>query len=358
MVATKHKRAVGVFPNYKEAEQAFRELKDSGFPMEKVSVIVRDADQHDNLAEAGIKEENIGNKADEGAATGAVTGGVLGGLTGLLVGLGTLAIPGVGPILLAGEVATALATTAAGTAIGAAAGGLLGALIGLGIPEERARVYDERVSQGDYLVIITSTEEEIRRAERILGRRGIQEWGIYDVPDVEGERVNNPTSAARSIQATPDSTETTDTALGHHKYAVGVFPGRQEAELAVTELNRSGLPTNQIFIVAQEADRINHLAGIEMRSRVDNYASWGIPPERSQLYASRLERGNYLVAVKGSDRELRQAETILTSRGGQEFGTYDPSQVNVSTAERKTITNDRQGVVSDGPDVIIVDKRS
>jgi uncharacterized membrane protein len=71
----------------------------------------------------------------------------------------------VGPVILAGEVATALATTLAGTAIGAAAGGLLGALIGLGIPEERAKVYSDRVSRGDYLVIIKGTDKEIAKAE-------------------------------------------------------------------------------------------------------------------------------------------------------------------------------------------------
>lgn len=208
------------------------------------------------------------------------------------------------------------------------------------------------------MVIITGTEEEIRRAETILGRRGIQEWGIYDVPDVHGEAASttptttaNPVTASRTTTANPvTASPTTDTALGHHKYAVGIFPGRQESEYAITELTRSGLPASQIFIVAQEADRVNRLAGIEMRSRVDNYASWGVPPERSQLYTSRLGRGNYLVAVKGTDDELRRAETILNSRGGQEFGIYDPSQVNVSSAERKTVTND-------GPDVVIVDKR-
>ncbi|WP_034937144.1 hypothetical protein [Gloeocapsa sp. PCC 73106] len=49
-------------------------------------------------------------------------------LTGLLVGLGALAIPGVGPIMLAGAVATALATTAARGVSGVAAGSLLGGL--------------------------------------------------------------------------------------------------------------------------------------------------------------------------------------------------------------------------------------
>ena len=99
-----------------------------------------------------------------------------------MVGLGTLAIPGVGPILLAGEIASTLATAAAGAGIGAAAGGLLGGLAGLGVPEERAKIYSDRVSSGDYLVIVDGSEEEIYRAESILQNRGIQEFGIYNAP--------------------------------------------------------------------------------------------------------------------------------------------------------------------------------
>ncbi|NEQ19581.1 MAG: DUF1269 domain-containing protein [Microcoleus sp. SIO2G3] len=200
MALGEHKRAVGVFSSRREAEYALTELRDAGFPMNKISIIARDADREGDIA--GVEtQKRVGNKADEGAATGAVTGATLGGITGLLVGLGTLAIPGVGPILLAGEVATTLATTAVGAGIGAATGGLLGALIGLGIPEERAKVYNDRVSRGDYLVIVDGTDDEIRRAETVLTNQGIQEFGIYNAPGVAHTRtddsapvVNNPSS--------------------------------------------------------------------------------------------------------------------------------------------------------------------
>ena len=181
------KRAVGVFPTRREAEHALTELRDSGFPMDRVSVVAKDGDRRDDIA--GVETtERIGNKADEGAAKGALTGGALGGLTGLLVGLGALAIPGIGPVMLAGATATAIATTLSGTAIGAAAGGLIGALIGLGIPEERARVYNERVSRGEYLVMVEGDQDDIHRAQAILSRGGIQEWGIYDMPESYGSR--------------------------------------------------------------------------------------------------------------------------------------------------------------------------
>lgn len=201
MVVGKHQRAVGVFSNRNAAEHALTELRDAGFSMNKVSVIVKDSDRTGDIAGVDT-QERVGNKADEGAATGAVTGGILGGLTGLLVGLGTLAIPGVGPILLAGEVATTLATTAAGAGIGAAAGGLLGALVGLGIPEERARVYNDRVSRGDYLVIVEGTEEEIRRAESILRNRGIEEFGIYNAPVADDTRTGYVNPATSAVDTT------------------------------------------------------------------------------------------------------------------------------------------------------------
>ncbi|MDJ0694181.1 YsnF/AvaK domain-containing protein [Mastigocoleus sp. MO_188.B34] len=175
---SEYKRAVGLFYSREEAEKAVRKLKDAGFDMNRVSVVARDADE---IVGTETTQE-IGNKADDGAAAGALTGGALGGIAGLLVGLGTLAIPGVGPILLAGAEATAIATTLAGGAIGAAAGGLVGTLIGLGIPEEKAKIYGDRVASGSFLVMVTGTAKEVIRAETYMQECGVEEFGIYNTP--------------------------------------------------------------------------------------------------------------------------------------------------------------------------------
>ena len=147
-----HKRAVGTFSSYEAAETALHELRDSGFSMNDVSVVGRDIDRHVDVAgaNAGDRISDVSTRAahdteaGKGAKTGALTGGALGGLTGLLVGLGALAIPGIGPVMLGGAAATALATTISGGAIGAAAGTLVGGLVGLGIPEDRAKVLSVR----------------------------------------------------------------------------------------------------------------------------------------------------------------------------------------------------------------------
>lgn len=178
------KRAIGVFKTRNQVEKALHELRNGRFDMNHVGVIARDDEQPDSVVEGSEKKHQttIGNKREEGTLAGVATGGVLGGITGLLVGLGTIAIPGIGPVLLAGAEATAIATTIAGTAIGAAAGGLVGALIGLGIPEKHAYIYRDRLAQGHYLIMVTGDTPSIDRAATTLHEQGIQEWNVYEVP--------------------------------------------------------------------------------------------------------------------------------------------------------------------------------
>ena len=197
MALGENRRAVGIFSSRNNLEYALRELKDDGFDMNKVSVIARNSDTGNQVA--GVETtDDVGNKADEGAAAGALTGGVFGGITGLMVGLSSLVIPGVGPILLAGEIATALITTVAGAGIGAASGGLLGALVGLGIPEERAHIYNSRIERGDYLLIFDGTETSINRAELIVKNRGIEEFEIYNAPNAVLNSSDNVNTKALS----------------------------------------------------------------------------------------------------------------------------------------------------------------
>lgn len=324
-ISGKHRRAVGVFPNRQAAEHALHELRDSGFAMDRVSVITQDADRQDEIAGADVRDR-AGNKSDEGAKVGAVSGGALGGLTGLLVGLGTLAIPGIGPILLAGAGATVLATTVAGGAIGAVAGGLVGALVGLGIPEERAKVYSDRVARGEYLVMVDGTDAEIARAESILHRRGIEEYGVYDAPD----RSVAPAQAS----AMPPTSGLVSPGTAHRvdQRAVGFFSNLRDVEGAVDELKAAGFPLNQLSVVAQNVQRRGLLGDLDVHNRFDSHR-FGLPAERVSFLQNRIDRGDYLLVVEGTEAEIRQASAIL-NRGSvnrpsiQEFNIYGASEWN------------------------------
>src|SRR5690242_2162100 len=145
---------VGLFPNQADAERAIQRLKQEGFSESQIGVAIKDRGDQKELI------EGTGTQAAEGAATGAIGGGVLGGVIGLLASVGALAIPGVGPIIAGGT----LASTLAGAGIGAAAGGLLGALVGMGVPEEDARHFDEGFRAGGTLVTVDAGDraEEAR----------------------------------------------------------------------------------------------------------------------------------------------------------------------------------------------------
>ena len=186
---SRYRRSVGLFYSRDEAEKALRALKDDGFDMNRVNVIAKNADEVTQSAGVDTAYDE-GNNAAEGAGAGATTGTVLGGIGGLLVGLGTLAIPGVGPIIVAGEAASTIAATLAGAGIGAAAGGIIGGLVGLGIPEDKAKIYSDRVSGGSYLVMVNGTDDDISRAERILHDHGIEEYGVYDANDIDDDSYN------------------------------------------------------------------------------------------------------------------------------------------------------------------------
>lgn len=179
MVISTKSRAFGVFSNRETTEIALNELKKSGFPMEKVSIIAKDLEKGDRIGNAktthSIGEQNVNSPTAvvSDLATGSTWGT-------LLVGLSGLALPGIGPVLAAGSLGVALLTTLGGVAMGTVANAnLVTSLIDLGIPEEQARVYSDRLLAGNYFLIVDASEEEINQAQGILSKQDIDYWGIY-----------------------------------------------------------------------------------------------------------------------------------------------------------------------------------
>ncbi|AFZ60580.1 histidine kinase [Anabaena cylindrica FACHB-243] len=321
MTINVNKRAVGIFNQRRDVEQALHELRDSNFPMERVSVIARHKEEGDEIAGKQVNEK-IGDQSDEGAKVGAVSGGVLGGLTGLLVGLGTLAIPGVGPIMLAGATATAIATTVAGAGIGAVAGGLVGALIGLGIPEERARAYHARVERGDYLVIIDGTNAEIARVQEIFHKWGIEEFEIYDHPNAQ-----EVTTDIRHQDRAVD------------KYAIGYFSMLHDAEATISDLRNTGFPLSQISLINREDPQRNTFEGIHVSDRIEP-TRLNIPYERTQFYNDCIHQGNYIIIVRGTDAEIQRAATIINQHHVKQWEIYEANG-HENVAPHTTQTNKR-----------------
>lgn len=164
----------GVFHSPSDAEKALNELKSAGYTPDQVSVVAKDTRETQTM----VERSDMGGAETTGAGTGALLGGLTGGIAGWLVGIGALAIPGIGPIVAAG----ALATTLGGAAVGAVAGGLIGALVGAGIPEDDARTYETHVKEGRILITAQArTTAEMQAARDAFDRFGGSDVRAYDL---------------------------------------------------------------------------------------------------------------------------------------------------------------------------------
>ena len=151
----------GLFDQYDDARRAVQDLESAGVPHRDVSIVA-------NNARGTHKADEIASEASEDAGKGAGIGAAVGGVGGLLAGLGLLAIPGLGPVVAAGWLASTAVGAIGGAAIGGAAGGLVGALTHAGVPEEDAHVYAEGVRRGGTLVTVKVEDALVPTVRPIL----------------------------------------------------------------------------------------------------------------------------------------------------------------------------------------------
>jgi hypothetical protein len=157
-----------LFDNFADAERAVAELERMGVPHRDISLIAGNADKaHDHRAPYD-DGRTAGDHAARDAGKGAATGGAIGGVGGLLAGLGLLAIPGLGPVVAAGWLASTLVGAGVGAAAGGAAGGLIGALKHAGESDENAQVYAEGVRRGGTLVSVKVDDSQAAKVESTL----------------------------------------------------------------------------------------------------------------------------------------------------------------------------------------------
>jgi len=161
-----------LYDDYNVAARVVDELERAGIPHDDISIVASNAEgwyDRDRTTSRVDRDHDGRDDRAEGAAAGAGIGATLGGVAGLLAGLGLLAIPGIGPVVAAGW----LASTAAVAAAGGTAGGLIGALTQSGVSEREANVYAEGVRRGGTLVTARVPDADRARYEAILDRSAV-----------------------------------------------------------------------------------------------------------------------------------------------------------------------------------------
>ncbi len=151
--ATTNRMLTGMFADRDSAERAYTSLESRGYTKDDVDLVMSDETRKRHF---GDHDTELGNKALEGAGAGSAIGGTLGAIAGAIAAIGTsLLIPGLG-IVVAGPIAAALA----GAGAGGLTGGIIGALVGRGIPEERAKIYEEGMKNGHIVMGVHPRSEE------------------------------------------------------------------------------------------------------------------------------------------------------------------------------------------------------
>jgi hypothetical protein len=164
-----------LYDDYPTATKVMQELELSGIPAGEISIVASNADNWYSskiVPDTSIRRDRDRDGIDdsaEGAATGASIGATLGGVAGLLAGLGMIAIPGIGPVVAAGWLASTVAVAAAG----GVAGGIIGALTEAGVSEQDAHVYAEGVRRGGVLLTVRVSDAERARVDAILDRSAV-----------------------------------------------------------------------------------------------------------------------------------------------------------------------------------------
>lgn len=172
------KTVIGLFDDFQTAQNAVQSLVNRNFSRDDISVAANNtaagvnADTLDTASQGEGRKEAMAEGAKTGAGTGAVIGTGVGGVLGLLASLGTIWIPGIGPIVAAGPLVATLTGAGIGAAAGAAVGGLVGALTQVGVPEHDAHFYAEAVRRGSAVVIVRAEDNRVDDIADILSEHG------------------------------------------------------------------------------------------------------------------------------------------------------------------------------------------
>lgn len=138
-----------VFKEQEQVDKVIRRLLDRNVSRDHISVMGNNFQSETRISGFISKKDVIFG----GLRSGAIFGSLFGSLLGLLSGVGVLFIPFVGPIVAAGPIGGALLGAASGALAGSAGAGLASALVTLGMPEEKAAIYETRLKAGEFIVM-------------------------------------------------------------------------------------------------------------------------------------------------------------------------------------------------------------
>jgi uncharacterized membrane protein len=151
---------VAVYHTHAEAEQAVKALQHAGIDLKTLSIVGKDYHTDEHV----VGYYNTGDRMKRWGKTGAFWGG----FWGLLFGSAFFAIPGIGPILVAGPLVAWIVSGLEGAALVGGLSALGAGLFSLGIPKDSVLQYEAAVKSDKFLVLVNGTAADVAKAKEIL----------------------------------------------------------------------------------------------------------------------------------------------------------------------------------------------
>jgi uncharacterized membrane protein len=157
---SQNEAVVAVYHTHPEAEQAVKELQHAGIDMHTLSIVAKDFHTDEQV----VGYYNTGDRMKRWGKTGAFWGG----FWGLLFGSAFFAVPGIGPLLVAGPLVGWIVSGLEGAAVVGGLSALGAGLFGMGVPKDSVLQYEAAVKSDKFVLIVHGTSSDVAKAKQIL----------------------------------------------------------------------------------------------------------------------------------------------------------------------------------------------
>jgi uncharacterized membrane protein len=166
---------VAIYDTHDQAEHAIKELQEAGVDMKSLSIAAKNTHTDEHV----VGYYNAGDRMKYWGKVGAFWGG----FWGLLFGSAAFAIPGLGPILVAGPLVAWIIAGLEGAAVVGGVSAIGAGLVSIGIPKDSVVKYEVALKTDKFVLLVHGTPDAVAKA------KGIIEGTEHSSCSVHGERV-------------------------------------------------------------------------------------------------------------------------------------------------------------------------
>jgi uncharacterized membrane protein len=162
---------VAIYDTHEQAELAVKALQEGGIDMKTLSIAGKDTHTDEQV----VGYYNVGDRMKRWGGIGAFWGG----FWGLLFGSAFFAIPGLGPILVAGPLVAWIIAGLEGAVVVGGVSALGAGLASIGIPKDSILKYEVALKTDKYLLVVHGTVDEVLKAKDIIAETKHSSHHLY-----------------------------------------------------------------------------------------------------------------------------------------------------------------------------------